>query len=907
MAEAVVATAIVSALVKEVMGRLTSLATEEFGLLWGTKDHILSLKDDFDYIEAFLADEQQKQVKTNVRELQLKHLRSVSLKVDNMLDEISTEPLLQHLYKQRGLEYKVRAFFSIHHNKFTFRVRIAHKVKGLREKVNDIAMAYKKFGFEINPSGVISHVGHIGVAGRIPLPDRETISKIKSSVIPESRNKEVKKISEKICDKDIGKSGNDGDQIRVYGIWGGKKFLVVLDDVCIEDNEKPEWDILSDALSCGAEGSIVLMTTRSRRTSRIMAKVSELQHELGFLSKHHSWLLFEKLAFAPERESQDVDISELEPIGREIVEKCERLPLAIETLGSLMWLKKTRKDWEVVRDSTIWNVHENKVLPSLQLSYDNLLPYLKNCFAYCCLFPKGLDIEKNLVIQLWVVNGFIPPREQMDLYVLGEEIFNCLVWRSFFQVVKKNKYKMHDLMHEMARYVMGHDCLVIDHAGTKIEMPDEVLHLSSSCPDFLFSSQDLGKLRSLRSILMWKGINNESCISQILNHMYLRVLYLPGLRTLPKSVCKLKHLRYLNLSFSKLEVLPESIINLQNLQVMILRESSRLRNLPDGLRYMKNLQYLDIEHCFMIRPYGLIKELTSLRLKLSVFHVGKEIGEAKIGELGNPNFLIEELRISRLENVEGLSDAKSANLKCKKNLKLHEDVLEGLEPHPSLLKELSISNYKGNIISSSWMVNLSNLVKVTFLNCDKCEHISSFGRLPKLRRITLEHMSSLKCLHNDDTNNMFPSLEDLHIDGSFDLVTLPCNLPKLKFLTLRYCTDLVSLKENMLPSLLELRIEWCEKLASLPGKLPKLESLRVESCDSLVSLQGDMFTSFLNLEKLRIEWCDGLVSLPCHLPKLKILKLRECHKLVSVPDEIQSDLDVLVIESCKYLNSRSDI
>ncbi|KAJ0810844.1 putative leucine-rich repeat domain superfamily, winged helix-like DNA-binding domain superfamily [Helianthus annuus] len=423
-----------------------------------------------------------------------------------------------------------------------------------------------------------------------------------------------------------------------------------------------------------------------------------------------------------------------------------------------MWSKRSTIEWKLVKDSSIWEVEKIRILPVvLKLSYDNLLPHLKRCFAYCCMFPKGCNMEKDVVIQLWVSNGYIPPRGEISLYVLGEEIFNCLVWRSFFHIVKDNKlwgdrYKMHDLIHDMAQHVMRHDFLVIEPACNEVKFPNEVLHLSSPCPEFFFSRQNLKNLTSLRSILMFGEIN-ESCISQIFNHIYLRVLYLCGigLRTLPKSICKLKHLRYLNLSESSIEVLPESIIYLQNLQVLLLCYCHKLCKLPEGLKFMTNLQCLDVSFCTSLLsfPFG-INELTSLRI-LPWFLVGKESG-AKIGELGDLNLIEGELQISGLENVGGLCEAKSAGFKCKRNLSVlklswsnfsmregqgetfanDEEVLEGLEPNPRL-KGLEIYNYMGTVISPSWMVNLENLVEIRFFRCKKCEHIPPLGRLPNLR------------------------------------------------------------------------------------------------------------------------------------------------------------------------------
>nr|GEW58499.1 disease resistance protein [Tanacetum cinerariifolium] len=209
---------------------------------------------------------------------------------------------------------------------------------------------------------------------------------------------------------------------------------------------------------------------------------------------------------------------------------------------------------------------------------------------------KSASLE-DLLIELWMANGFIPSQGNLSLYELGEEIFSCLVRRSFFHdVVEEDIYtcekcKMHDLMHDLALYAMGHACTVIE-PGKELIISDEVLHLILSCPYFEFSKHDLKKLRSVRSMLVF-NVHYTSNIRQISNHVYLRVLYLQGIRsTLPESVCKLIHLRYLNISGSNIEVLPEWIINLQNLQVLII-ECQELRELPKGLRYMRNLQRLD--------------------------------------------------------------------------------------------------------------------------------------------------------------------------------------------------------------------------------------------------------------------------------------------------------------------------
>ncbi|MFS7939555.1 putative virus X resistance protein-like, coiled-coil [Helianthus anomalus] len=318
--------AAISTLVADVSGKLTSELIKEFDLLWGFKNDTSSLKDDLDQIQAVLQDAEEKHIKEEALKLWLRRLRSASLEVENVLGEISTEALLQRLHKQRGIKYRVRAFFSSYHNQFVFRARIAHKSKAMRRKLD--AIASKRFELKLTPLSEISHVD-ADVVGE--MPSRETSLLIHDSSTIFGRDKEIEKVIETICDKDTGKPENG--EIRVYGIWGmggvgkstlaqlvynhrrmiqyfdlkcwvyvsekfqaqeilkgiiesinecefkltrlcvlqksyqnklkGKKFLVVLDDVWIKDDEKAKWDELSKTLSCGAEESIVVMTTRS--------------------------------------------------------------------------------------------------------------------------------------------------------------------------------------------------------------------------------------------------------------------------------------------------------------------------------------------------------------------------------------------------------------------------------------------------------------------------------------------------------------------------------------------------------------------------------------------------------------------------------------------------------------------
>ena len=73
-------------------------------------------------------------------------------------------------------------------------------------------------------------------------------------------------------------------------------------------------------------------------------------------------------------------------------------------------------------------------------------------------------MEKDMLIQLWMANGYIHEEGNMDLAEKGELVFNELAQRSFLQDVNVKQIfghgyytaigcKMHDLMHDLAKDV----------------------------------------------------------------------------------------------------------------------------------------------------------------------------------------------------------------------------------------------------------------------------------------------------------------------------------------------------------------------------------------------------------------------------------------------------------------------
>ena len=79
----------------------------------------------------------------------------------------------------------------------------------------------------------------------------------------------------------------------------------------------------------------------------------------------------------------------------------------------------------------------------------------------------------------------------------------------------------------------------------------------------------------------------------------MRVLDLHGLnmKMLPNTLGTLMHLKYLDLSFNDIEVLPSCIIKLVNLHTLKLFQCKKLRELHVDIQNLVSLKHLEINGC----------------------------------------------------------------------------------------------------------------------------------------------------------------------------------------------------------------------------------------------------------------------------------------------------------------------
>lgn len=748
-------------------------------------------------------------------------------------------------------------------------------------------------------------------------------------------------------------------QNRLQDALHGKRFLLVLDDVWNERHAI--WDILRSTLRCGGRGSKVIVTTRIENSARIMGTLPS--HRLSYLSEDDCWSLFKQQAFGFEGEEN----KKLALIGKDIVNKCGGVPLAARSLGGLLRFKREESEWLFVRDNGIWNLPEEEdgIIPSLRRSYNHLPPHLKQCFAFCCLFPKGSEIDNESLIHLWVANGFIVPYDIWEPEDIANKYFNELLRLSLFQDVQKDndgnimKCRMHDLIHDLARSVAGDDYAIMDSCKVH-NVAIRYRHISLATRSTFL--ERLGESHTLHTVLLLDYHVDDSNVFDSLSRFHgLRVLDLSNMsiRILPPSIKNMIHLRYLDLSNTDIEILPDSTCSLKNLLTLKLRNCQNFCNLPKGLRNMYSLRHLDIYNTSLTKMPKRIGKLSCLQT-LSFYIVGNTSGR-RIGELNDFN-LRGELRLNDLQLVRNIADAKAANLISKKNLcvlilswrqyggsytiqQKEEEVLEGLQPH-SNLKQLDINGY-GGINFPTWIQDskLSYLVKISLSSCRSCKGLPSLGLLPALKHLSIRHMDVVKCIGSDfygDDNTVkgFPSLKELHLadmpnlekwlgaDGKATfpclwklvinkcpmLTSLPC-FPSLQHLELLECSSAILMPVANLTSVSFLLLHEISGLESLPEGMLRyfnfLNSLFIVHCKELMTLSRAL-DNLSALKTLFLLGCNTLVSLPDGLGKLISLEklgITRCHGLILLPEEVVgglTSLQYLYVRSCYNLTSLPD-
>lgn len=441
-----------------------------------------------------------------------------------------------------------------------------------------------------------------------------------------------------------------------------KKYLIVLDDVWAPEVV----NYLFAALGQNQKGSRVIVTTRIDGVAYLASDDRRIR--LEGLQEQDSEELFRKMVFS--REINQKCPTELKELAHEIVVKCKGIPLAIVTVGKLLFVRdKTKEEFKRICVQLDWELVNNPswedVRNILYLSFIYLPTCLKSCFLHCSLFPEDYLFHRKKFVRLWVAEGFVEERGGSTLEEVAEGYLAELVSRNMLQLVERNsfcrmkKFRMHDILRELAVDLCKKDCFGVtyeeDKRGGSVEMDGHrlVVHKLNKDIQELFSN--VHRLRTF--VTLDSAMPSLTLLSQLSNKSrYMTVLELSGLPIvkIPDAIGDLFNLRHLGLRGSKVKLLPKSVEKLLNLLTLDLCRSE-IEELPGWVVKLKKLRHLFAEKVkdpswrnFQWRsgvciPNG-IGSLTNLQTLQSL-----EAQDESIGKLGE----LRQLRSLRIWNVKG--------------------------------------------------------------------------------------------------------------------------------------------------------------------------------------------------------------------------------------------------------------
>ena len=365
-----------------------------------------------------------------------------------------------------------------------------------------------------------------------------------------------------------------------------KKFVVIFDDV---------WDVYSPrevGIPIGVVdgGGKLVITTRSREVCLKIGCKEIIKMEP--LHKEEAWELFNNTLDRYNALSQKE-----EEIAKDIVKECGGLPLAIVTTARSMSIVYDIAEWRnalnelrgLVKGHTI--DMENDVFKVLEFSYSRLNnEKLQECLLYCALFPEDCEIKRVALIRYWIAEGLV---EEMGSRQAesdrGHAILNKLENVCLLERCDQNgkRVKMHDVVRDMAINITGRNSRFMVKLGRNLEedLPsDQIIEWSNNLERvslidsrLSITSMSVPNCPKLSTLLLQKETALDSSNEGLPNSFFMHMV---------------GSLRVLDLSFTSIAFLPDSIYDLVNLRALILYSCKGLKQVG-SLAKLTELRELD--------------------------------------------------------------------------------------------------------------------------------------------------------------------------------------------------------------------------------------------------------------------------------------------------------------------------
>lgn len=237
--------------------------------------------------------------------------------------------------------------------------------------------------------------------------------------------------------------GVDDGRERIEETLGGKKVLIVLDDV---DEEEQIKNLIGQRRL--HPGTRVIITTRNTSVlefieQRMARERNEMNsdhalpiqpYEMKEMNFDDALQLFKRYASVDSSKAKDFD-----SLSRDIINTTGFLPLAIEVIGSLLFGKPKAK-WEDTL-KRLKKMPHKRVQEKLMISYEALNYHQREIFLDVACFFINEDMMNAKY--MWEACGFDPTLE-----------INVLVEMSLIKIKDNDKFWMHDQLRDLGRDIV---------------------------------------------------------------------------------------------------------------------------------------------------------------------------------------------------------------------------------------------------------------------------------------------------------------------------------------------------------------------------------------------------------------------------------------------------------------------
>ncbi|XP_047332254.1 disease resistance protein RPS2-like [Impatiens glandulifera] len=639
--------------------------------------------------------------------------------------------------------------------------------------------------------------------------------------------------------------------------------------------------------------------------------------------------------------SDDKDFHKKNEIARKIVDKCNGLPLALNTAGCAL-INKATHQWDNMRNRLKYhNEHIDVVQEVLKASYDFLeKPNEKFVFLLCCLFREDAYIPVETLYRYAVgLQLFENTTDTEEVSVGVHTIVDDLIIKSLLIKGKADDdddgnrvVKIHDVVRDVGiligkqehRFISSrfwkNGLEVLDkmefQGGSKMELLrlDHSSYGNIKISENLFKESDNFKVLDIVSCSIWNKISEFPLFSSKLKMLSLEKLGLD----MTTNISSIGHIKCLE------------ILSLRN---------TRIKVLPNEISELTNLRLLDLNGCECFISYGVLSKLTNLQelymwcsfKDWSLQQEDVNSGDRNAAGLHELNCLHKlwrlELEIRNIEQVSrGVRLFSSSTLLKQFKIKIGGErkneiengkrllMLENVKDNSSFLPELGFLLEKHitdlyicadsgiwEKMSTNKFISLKNIVLKQcgslFPQSTSSMQTSEFWRC--LRRIELYECNEMTHLCSTSISRNLTNLQVLVLRDCkmMEEVVSSCDkteqLNKIEFnalktLKLRYLPSLECfckrINEIHFYKLKTLKLEGLKQFI-FPTKLeiPCVEELSMKSIPNIKTLCNILLPS---LQKLKIDSCDDFQYVDFFdslvISDLRNLTIKNCTKLKGV-------------------------